>query len=68
MSPDELIAHFGGITPTARALGVKPPSVHAWKAEGKVPQQRQYQAEIATNGKLKADTPALHEAPGTAAA
>jgi len=59
MSPDDLIAFFGGVTETARALGVKPPSVSEWKATGVVPETRQYQAEIATGGRLRADKPAL---------
>ena len=61
MSPDELIAYFGGVTETARALGVKPPSVSEWKASGEVPETRQYQAQIATGGALQADKPALRE-------
>jgi len=59
MSPDALIAHFGGVNATARALGVEPPSVSEWKTQGVVPELRQYQAEIATGGKLRADKRAL---------
>lgn len=55
MTPDELIAHFGGISATARALGVKPPSVSEWKAAGRVPPGRQYQIEVVTDGALRAD-------------
>lgn len=65
MTADELIAHFGGVAATARALGVKDPSVSEWKASGIVPELRQYQAEIASEGKLKADKPALHMPPAT---
>jgi hypothetical protein len=61
MTVDELIAHFGSVSATARALGVKDPSVSEWKATGVVPELRQYQAEIASGGKLKADTPALRQ-------
>ena len=63
VTPDELIAHFGGVSATARALGVKDPSVSEWKTSGVVPELRQYQAEIATGGKLKADAPALRQPP-----
>lgn len=63
MTANELIAHFGNVRATARALGVKDPSVSEWKTTGIVPELRQYQAEIATGGKLRADVPALrHEA------
>ena len=58
MNAEELIAHFGGVSATARALGVKAPSVSEWRASGVVPELRQYQAEIASGGVLKADTPA----------
>lgn len=58
MTAEELIAHFGSVSATARALGVKDPSVSEWKATGIVPELRQYQAEIATGGRLKADKPA----------
>lgn len=59
MTPEQLISHFGSVSATARALGVKDPSVSEWKTSGIVPDLRQYQAEIATKGKLKADKPAL---------
>lgn len=61
MTADELISHFGSVSATARALGVKDPSVSEWKTSGEVPELRQYQAEIATGGKLKADRPALRK-------
>lgn len=67
MTVDELISFFGSISATARALGVKDPSVSEWRATGVVPELRQYQAELATNGRLKADKPA-HRAPTRAAA
>lgn len=54
MTPDLLIAYFGGITATAKALGVKPPSVSEWKSNGVVPEGRQYQVEVLTGGELKA--------------
>lgn len=59
MTAQELIDHFGGVRATARALGVKDPSVSEWRATGVVPELRQYQAELATGGVLKADRPAM---------
>ena len=41
----------------ARALGVDRASVAEWRE--KIPEGRQYQIQIATGGKLKADKPAL---------
>lgn len=67
MTADELISFFGGVAATARALGVKDPSVSEWKATGVVPELRQYQAEIASGGQLKADKPACRS-PDQAAA
>lgn len=61
MRARELVDHFGGVTATAMALGVKAPSVSEWLANDEVPELRQYQAEIATEGKLRADKPALHQ-------
>lgn len=61
MTPDELIAHFGGISATARALGVKPPSVSEWKAAGRVPPGRQYQVEVVTGGALRAGADGSHQ-------
>lgn len=57
MNYTQAIAHFGTESALARALGVKPPSVSEWK-DG-IPITRQYQIELATKGKLKADIPAL---------
>lgn len=54
MNYADLIAHFGSQSKVARALNVKPPSVHEWKKVG-IPQTRQYQIEVVTGGALKAD-------------
>lgn len=62
MKARELVDFFGGVTATAAAMGVKPPSVSEWLANDEVPDLRQYQAEIATDGRLTADKPA-HRAP-----
>ena len=59
MTVEELISYFGSVSATARALGVKDPSVSEWRVSGVVPELRQYQAELATGGHLKADKPPL---------
>lgn len=62
MEPDALISFFGGVNATARALGVKPPSVSEWRAVGRVPHVRQYQVEVLTDGALRADRNGSHGA------
>lgn len=54
MNYSDLINFFGSQSKAARALNVKPPSVHQWKDDG-IPETRQYQIEVLTNGALKAD-------------
>lgn len=62
MTPSDLLAHFGSQTAIARALGCSQPSVNEWFKDGSVPEGRQYQVQLATNGKLKADKPAARDA------
>ena len=59
MSPKQVIDFFGSQVATARALGIEQPSVSAWLKTGEVPMDRQYQIELATNGQLRADLPAM---------
>ena len=59
MTANDLIEFFGTQTAAARALGCAPSSFNEWLTIGYVPDGRQYQAQIATKGKLKADKPAL---------
>lgn len=59
MTPEKLIAHFETGKNAARAMGVAPSSVSEWVSKGRVPIDRQCQAEIITGGKLKADRAAL---------
>ena len=54
MNYEDLIRHFGSQSKAARALNVKPPSVHQWKEDG-IPETRQFQIEVLTGGALKAD-------------
>lgn len=58
MTPQQVLDHFGTQAEIARALGCKQPSVAEWFADGKVPEGRQYQIELATNGALRAEKPA----------
>lgn len=53
MKLSEAIAHFGTEAEMARKLGIKPQAVYQW--DGKVPMARQYQIQLMTKGKLKAD-------------
>ena len=39
MTDADIIKTLGGITATARILGIKPPSVHAWVSKG-IPEHR----------------------------
>jgi DNA-binding transcriptional regulator YdaS (Cro superfamily) len=60
MDINKVIEHFGGVSKTARALGLKQSSVSEWKVNG-IPECREYQIELATNGKFRANKPALRE-------
>jgi hypothetical protein len=53
MNTADAIAHFGGIAPLAKALGVKTQAISQWKE--KVPELRSYQIEVLTCGQLKAE-------------
>jgi hypothetical protein len=59
MDAKAVVEHFGGVTATARALDVKPPSVSEWLSTGIVPELRQFQIEVVTQGKFRADTPTV---------
>jgi hypothetical protein len=61
MTPKDLEEHFGSKPEIARALGVSLPSVYDWFNAGEVPEGRQYQVELATNGALRASKPALRQ-------
>lgn len=58
MSPEQVIEHYGSQANVGRALGVSQPSIWEWVQNGRVPLVRQYQIELATAGKLRADRPA----------
>jgi DNA-binding transcriptional regulator YdaS (Cro superfamily) len=47
---EELIEHFGGVTRTAEAFGVRPPSVCEWRERGQLPVGRCLDAERLSRG------------------
>jgi hypothetical protein len=54
MTYDEALEHFGGTQEKlAAALGITQPTVSVWK--GVLPDAYQYQIEVITGGKLRAD-------------
>ena len=55
MTVEQVIQHFGGVSQTARALGISYQAVAQWTS---VPEGRQWQIQALTNGQLKACTKA----------
>ena len=53
MTYDEAIGHFGTQVKLAEALGIAQPTVSCWNRE--IPPPYQYQLEVITRGKLRAD-------------
>ena len=58
MTPKDLIEHFKTQSEIARVLGCGQPSVSEWFEKNHIPEGRQYQIELATNGALRASKPA----------
>jgi DNA-binding transcriptional regulator YdaS (Cro superfamily) len=58
MTPNEALQYFRTKTKIGMALGLAPSTVSEWFEIGYIPEGRQYQIELATNGDLKADKPA----------
>jgi hypothetical protein len=54
MKTADVLKHFGGCSKTAAAIGVKPAAVSVWGDEP--PLLRQYQIEVITKRKLRANT------------
>lgn len=52
MTVDQVLKHFGGITETAKALGIEYQAVHQWVKRDKVPEGRQWQLQSMTEGRL----------------
>jgi len=53
MKTADVAAHFGGKKKLAEALGIQPSAVSMWGEE--VPGARQYQIQVITKGKFKAN-------------
>ena len=58
MTPNDLLKLYGTKAEIARVTGCKLPSVCEWFDKGEVPEGKQYQIELATNGQLRASRPA----------
>ncbi len=57
----QLVAHFGGPTKAAKALGIQDRRrVHAWSTR-RIPAKWQVKVEVITDGKLRADSAAKRE-------
>lgn len=54
MTYEELVNHFGKPIEVSRKLNITPQAVCIWKDSG-VPLIRQFQIEVLTQGKLKAE-------------
>jgi hypothetical protein len=54
MKTKEVAAHFGSKTKLADALGISPSAVTMWGET--VPEGRQFQLQVLTNGKFKASS------------
>lgn len=66
MTIQDLLDHFGTQTAIAKALGTSVQVVSAWNAKNRVPLGRQYEIQVLTCGKLRAD-PAHSVSPRAAA-
>lgn len=55
MTVDQVIAHFGGVSETASAVGVTYQAVDQWVSKGEVPVGRQWQIQVLTEGALTVD-------------
>jgi hypothetical protein len=56
MTYDEICAHWGDYRAVAAALDVVPTTVHSWRERG-IPHARQYELQVMSRGKLRADPP-----------
>jgi len=55
MKTQTAIDHFGSRTALAAAIGIDPSATHHWGEY--VPELRQYQIQVVTKNKLKAEKP-----------
>lgn len=63
MKPSEVLEHYKTQAEITRVLGCRQSSVAEMFEKDQVPDGRQYQLELATKGKLKADLPADRRTP-----
>jgi transcriptional repressor of cell division inhibition gene dicB len=56
MTKEEVINHFGSVANLARALKISTQAIYDWGSD--VPEARQYQIQVLTNGELKASATA----------
>ena len=54
MDLEKVIEYFGGTDETCEALGVTKGAISQWRQDG-IPELRQFQIEVLTKGKFKAD-------------
>lgn len=57
MTYDQLIDHFGGLSPAAAALGYDRQRVFGWKGRERIPTDDQIHIEIISGKALLADIP-----------
>ena len=55
MNIQDLVDYFGSQSAIAKALGTSDQVVSAWKVKNRIPIGRQYEIQILTGGKLRAD-------------
>ena len=64
MNMDEIVAALGGTSGAAKIFGVTMPAVSNWKADGRFPRSRRYEAfQILTKHRLKADPAVFSDPP-----
>ena len=57
MTPDQVLDYYGSQSEIAKCFRLTRQSVNLWFIEGEIPDQRQWQIELALGGTLKADRP-----------
>lgn len=55
MDTQDLIDHFGTLTNAAKAIGTSIQVVSAWNTKNRIPLGRQYEIQVLTGGKLRAN-------------
>jgi DNA-binding transcriptional regulator YdaS (Cro superfamily) len=61
MTKDEAISFFGSASELARRLDIERSAISQWT---EIPEGRQYQIEVLTEGKLRAERPTLARSVG----